>query len=348
MSSANPAIAGQPITFTAVVSTASGTPTGSVTFTIDGQAEPLATLAVVNGLDEATFTTSSLAAGPHTIAAAYGGDTAFAPSSVVTPLSQTVNAPPPVATTTQVTSSSASSTVGQIVTFTADVTGSGTAAPTGSVVFTIDGQAEPPVPLSVVDGVARATLSVSTLTAGRHTVVASYGGDADDSPSRSSGQIQVVSATSTGTTPTTGTGTTTSAPADTDGPRIVSMKRYGYHMMPTRIVLTFDQALDAVTAEDVKDYRIIGPAGRTIAVQKAVYDPAALTVTLHPVERISIHHPYKLIVDGTAPRGLTNTKGQLLDGVNRGSPDSNYRAPLTWHNLVLDPPWPKVSHPTQT
>ena len=38
------------------------------------------------------------------------------------------------------------------------------------------------------------------------------------------------------------------------------MMRYGYHMMPTRIVLAFDQALDAVTAEDIKDYRIIGPA----------------------------------------------------------------------------------------
>jgi autotransporter-associated beta strand protein len=324
-SSANASTLGRNVTFTAAVaSTASGTPTGTVTFTIDGRAEPPVNLTMVNGVDQATFTTSSLVLGPNAIGAAYGGDTAFASSSA-TPLTETVNAPPLLATATQVTSSSASSTVGQIVTFTADVTGSGTAAPTGSVVFTIDGQAEPPVPLSVVDGVARATLSVSTLTSGTHTVVASYGGDADDSPSRSSSQIQVVSAT-------------TSAPVDTDGPRIVSMKRYGYHMIPTRIVLTFDQALDAVTAEDVKDYRIIGPTGRTIAVKKAVYDPATLTVTLHPVERISIHHSYKLIVDGTAPRGLTNTKGQLLDGANRGSPDSNYRAPLTWRNLVLDPP----------
>ncbi len=347
-SSANPSALGHNVTFTAVVaSTASGNPTGAVTFTIDGQAEPPVNLAVVNGVDQATFTTSSLVLGPNAIGAAYGGDTAFASSSA-TPLTGTVNAPPLLATATQVTSSSASSTVGQTVTFTADVTGSGTAAPTGSVVFTIDGQAEPPVPLSVVNGVARATLSVSTLAAGRHTVVASYGGDADDSPSRSSGQIQVVSATSTATTPTTGSGTTTSGPVDTDGPRIASMKRFGYHMMPTRIVLTFDQALDAVTAEDVKDYRIIGPAGRTIAIRKAVYDPAALTVTLLPVERISIHHPYKLIVNGTAPRGLTNTKGQLLDGANRGSADSNYRAPLTWRNLVLDPTRPKVSHPTQT
>ena len=75
-----------------------------------------------------------------------------------------------------------------------------------------------------------------------------------------------------------------------DGPRIGSVKRFGYRMMPTTIVLTFDQALDAITVEDAKDYRIIGPAGRTIAIKKAVYDAAALTLTLDPVERISIHH----------------------------------------------------------
>jgi hypothetical protein len=57
---------------------------------------------------------------------------------------------------------------------------------------------------------------------------------------------------------------------------------------------------------------------------------------------------YKFIVDGNAPRGLTSTNGLYLDGTNSGSPDSDFRAPLTWRNLVLDPPWPKVSHPTQT
>ena len=67
-------------------------------------------------------------------------------------------------------------------------------------------------------------------------------------------------------------------------------------------------------------------------------------MTLHPVERISIHYPYKLIVDGKAPHGLTNMQGQLLDGKNSGSPDSNYRAPLTGRNLVLIPPRPPRLH----
>ena len=125
------------------------------------------------------------------------------------------------------------------------------------------------------------------------------------------------------------------------GPTIVSMKRFGYHALPTTLVLTFDQPLDATTAQDARYYRIVGPAGRTIAIKNAVYDPANLTVTLHPVDRISIHHRYELIVDGTAPHGVTNTRGLLLDGNDSGSADSDYRASLTWRNLVLDPP---VSH----
>jgi hypothetical protein len=61
------------------------------------------------------------------------------------------------------------------------------------------------------------------------------------------------------------------------------------------------------------------------------------------VGRINIHHTYKLIVDGTAPHGFTNTSGELLDGADTGHADSDYHASLTWRNRVLDPPWPKAS-----
>ena len=60
------------------------------------------------------------------------------------------------------------------------------------------------------------------------------------------------------------------------------------------------------------------------------------------------HHRYTLIVDGTAPDGVTNTLGLLLDGTDSGRPDSNYRAPLTWRNLVLEPPASKTDHPLNT
>ena len=50
-----------------------------------------------------------------------------------------------------------------------------------------------------------------------------------------------------------------------------------------------------------------------------------------------MHKTYELVVDGTAPHGVTNTFGQLLDGDDTGRPDSDYRTPLTWRELVLDP-----------
>ena len=75
-SSLNPSFAGQSVMFTAkvtAVSPATGTPTGNVTF-LDG-ANPIGSGIVDGGV--ATFTTTSLAAGSHTITASYGGDSNF-------------------------------------------------------------------------------------------------------------------------------------------------------------------------------------------------------------------------------------------------------------------------------
>jgi hypothetical protein len=137
-------------------------------------------------------------------------------------------------------------------------------------------------------------------------------------------------------------------PVSTHGPEVKQLLRYGYHMMPTSLVLTFDQALDPATADNAKDYQIIGPKGRVIRVKSAVYDPTTLTVTLDPRQRLSIHHRYELIVDGSAPGGVTNTKGQLLVGDDGGKPGSDFRAPITWRNLVLDPPLSKISRRSKT
>jgi Big-like domain-containing protein/VCBS repeat protein len=81
ISSMNPAPVAQSITFTATVSSASGgataTPTGSVSF-LDGGAL-LGTTSVTSGV--ATFSTSSLAAGNHSITAQYSGDANFSGNS---------------------------------------------------------------------------------------------------------------------------------------------------------------------------------------------------------------------------------------------------------------------------
>jgi streptogramin lyase len=86
MSSANPSVYGQPVTFTATVSAASGTPTGSVQFQVDGN-NLGGPVSLVNG--SASLTTATLTAGSHTVTAIYSGDDGFF-TSASDPLVETV------------------------------------------------------------------------------------------------------------------------------------------------------------------------------------------------------------------------------------------------------------------
>jgi hypothetical protein len=87
-SSANPAAAGTPVTFTATITSGSGTPTGSVTFK-DG-ATNLGTATLAGGI--ATLSTSALTVGTHSITAVYAGNLPFA-ASTSAPLAQAINTP---------------------------------------------------------------------------------------------------------------------------------------------------------------------------------------------------------------------------------------------------------------
>lgn len=84
-SSANPAILAQPVSFTATVSSSSGTPTGSIAF-YDGATE-IGSGNLASGM--ASYSTSSLSPGAHSITALYSGDLNFAPA-VSAALGQTV------------------------------------------------------------------------------------------------------------------------------------------------------------------------------------------------------------------------------------------------------------------
>jgi hypothetical protein len=86
-SSVNPSLAGQSVTFTATVSAASGTPEGTVQFTINGTGAGAPV--PLNANEQATYMTAALADGPNSITAAYSGNGAFM-SSAAPALSQTV------------------------------------------------------------------------------------------------------------------------------------------------------------------------------------------------------------------------------------------------------------------
>lgn len=77
VSSANPAVSGQPVTLTATAAGSYAMPTGTVTF-LDG-ANILGT-ATLNSSGTTTFSTASLSAGSHSLTASYAGDSGSEPS----------------------------------------------------------------------------------------------------------------------------------------------------------------------------------------------------------------------------------------------------------------------------
>ena len=209
---------------------------------------------------KATFTTSSLAVGSDPITAVYAATGGFLGSSS-TPLTHVVTAAGLQGATTQITSSASPSTVGQTVVVTATVVAtSGAGTPTGTIVFTIDGRGGSPVDLNEIDGKVQAIFLMPVLAAGSYSISADYSGDAVFAPGDSNTITQVVNPAVTMPPPVTN--------STSDGPQITSVLRYGYHMRPTTVLLTFDQALEATTAEDVDDYSIIGPGGHVIPIKK--------------------------------------------------------------------------------
>lgn len=159
--------AGQPVTFTAVVSGAS--PTGTVQLK-DGTANIGAPVALVNST--ATFNASFATAGSHAVTAAYAGD-AYNAASVSPQVTETVT---PASSSVTATASVYSANVGDSVTLTATVSG---ASPTGTVQF-LDGGANLGAAAALNNGVA--TLVTTALASGQHAISAHYGGDANNQP----------------------------------------------------------------------------------------------------------------------------------------------------------------------
>jgi CSLREA domain-containing protein/uncharacterized repeat protein (TIGR01451 family) len=197
VSSANPSTFGQPVTFTATVTAAapaSGTPTGTVQFKVDG-ANLGAPVALSGGTATSTIATPTVAGSPHTVDAVYSGDANFNTNTGTLAGGQTVNK---ANTTTGVFSPNPTTVFGEPVTFLATVTtvapGAGTA--TGSVTFLDNGS---PIGTAPLNGFGQATLTTSSLVVGSHPITAAYGGDGNFNASSSAVLTQGVSKANTTT-----------------------------------------------------------------------------------------------------------------------------------------------------
>jgi sugar lactone lactonase YvrE len=181
--SPNPVVVLQSVTLTLTASAGTGTPSGSVIF-YDGSSAISGSVALsVGGI--ASFSTTQLTPGQHTLSAQYAGDAADAAgqSNVV---AEVVNQ---ASTVTTMASSNSNATVGAAVTFTATVISQNGPSPTGTVQF-MDGSVA--LGTGMVDSNGHAVLPISTLTPGAHSITAVYGGDTDNSRSTSSAFAETI------------------------------------------------------------------------------------------------------------------------------------------------------------
>ena len=183
---------GQTETFTAtvaVVAPGAGPPTGGVTF-LDGTTT-LGTQSISGGT--ASFQSSTLALGTHSITVVYSGDSNFA-GAASSPSELTIN---PIGSTTDSTvvlSNAPSSVFGQSVTLTASVT-SGSGTPTGTVAF-LDGSTT----LGTASlGGGLATYQSASFAIGTHLITVTYSGDINFASTQSAPLTQIVSRAATST-----------------------------------------------------------------------------------------------------------------------------------------------------
>ena len=196
ISSLNPSVVNQAVTFQATVSPSNATIglTGTVTF-YDGSAALACNSPTWNAKTGiATCTVSNLTTVAHAISATYSGDSNYS-NSKGTPPTQTVTAAP---STTSVISSLSPSVVNQPVTFTATVSPSNaTVGLTGTVIF-YDGS----TPLACTSPTwsaktGTATCTVLKLTAAAHTISATYVNDSNYSNSTGKLPTQTVARANT-------------------------------------------------------------------------------------------------------------------------------------------------------
>jgi hypothetical protein len=182
-SSGGASVYGQPVSFVATVGALAGTPSGTVTF-FDGTT-PLATVALGQS-GTATFTTSTLIAGAHSITASYSGD-ADVLGAQSAPYSETVARTGTEVIVIQNSIFKKKKLISVRLTAKINPLAPGGGVPTGVVTFELVTKTKKKVKVTalgsgaVIGGEASLTLMANKVLHQAITVV--YGGDANDNAS---------------------------------------------------------------------------------------------------------------------------------------------------------------------
>ena len=186
--SANPATYGVVTDLTATVKSDGGVATGQVRFTEGGA---VLGSAVLDASGVAVLHLGTLHPGPHSVMAVYAGDGKAGPSAS-SPMSFLVKQ---LTTLTLASSANPALTLDHVV-VTATLQNSNAAVATGNVVFS-DGSTV--IGTGVLSPQGTATLNIPPMTAGAHSITATYAGDDGDFPANAPALAQTVNLRSTQT-----------------------------------------------------------------------------------------------------------------------------------------------------
>lgn len=186
-------LTGKAATFTAVVTSATGVPTGTLTFH-DGAIVLGNSTLDANG--KASLVTTRLSTGAHTVTATYSGDANYLPATSAG-LVEMVSLAQPVLS---LMAPSSVGVAGLVAQFSATL-GTDGVAPTGTLSL-LDGAAVIGSNSVTATGVFR--FAVSSLSVGSHQLVAKYSGDGNNAPASSTAVVFTVQQAATSTVLTTG------------------------------------------------------------------------------------------------------------------------------------------------
>jgi uncharacterized repeat protein (TIGR01451 family) len=132
---------------------------------------------------------------------------------------------------------------------------------------------------------------------------------------------------------TTSTTIAETPPVGETPPTVTSVARFGFHMQPTTLVVTFSTNLDAATATNASNFTLLSPGrdgrfgthdDRVIRLREVRYDPDSLAVLLSPARRLPLRKTFRLIVRD----GVTDSTGNRLDGDADGNAGGQFVAQI--------------------
>ncbi len=320
-SSVNPSSLGQSVTFTATVSdvAATFTPTGTVTFS-DGT-KSLGSAPLSGGT--ASISVSTLTVGSHAIIASYGGDSIFGPTSAST--GQVVNR---ISSQLKVSASPSAPASNQSVTLTGTITPApptGVTAPTGTITFSEGGN-----PLGTATVAAgTGSVTVSSFTAGTHTIDALYNGDGNWAATRASftltvtqGGLSVTGSLPDGTVGTPYSGSTIGATGGkTPYQFVITGLPSGLSGDPTGATgnVTGTPTAAGTSTVTVKVTDSTGASATTTLTLKIVVGPLTVTTATLPDGAVGQTYSATLAASGGVPgaQGYQwSASGNLPDGIS--------------------------------